>query len=80
MNRLKRDKQEMVLNLLSEGCGINSIVRLTGVSKNAILRLLIRVGRNCENYLSYTMRDLHCEAIEFARHSWKETTSRSVCS
>jgi IS1 family transposase len=64
VNRIKKEKQEMVLNLLSEGCAINSVVRLTGVSKNAILRLLKRVGKNCEIYMDYTMRDLSCQAIE----------------
>ncbi|HWR83307.1 MAG TPA: IS1 family transposase [Candidatus Deferrimicrobium sp.] len=64
MNRLRREKQEMVLNLLVEGTGINSVVRLTGVSKNAILRLIKRVGKRCEMSLDNNLQGLWSEAIE----------------
>ncbi len=44
MNRLPIEKQSLVLNLLIEGNSIRSTVRITGVSKKAVLRLLIEAG------------------------------------
>jgi len=58
MNRLKRERQEMVLNLLVEGNSIRSIVRLTGVNKTTITRLLREAGARCQNVLDRHLRGL----------------------
>ena len=44
MNRLDAKTRATVLNCLIEGCSIRSTVRLTGVSKKAISRLLVEAG------------------------------------
>lgn len=64
MNRLKREKQEMVLNLLCEGNSIASIVRATGVNKRTILRLLCESGAKCQHILDTNLRGLGCKVIE----------------
>ena len=38
--------------------------RLTGVCREAILSLLVRVGEGCANLLDDTMRDLPCKRLE----------------
>src|SRR5260370_915751 len=47
MNKLSMDKKIAVVSALVEGCSVRSTVRMTGVSKGAILRLLVEVGTAC---------------------------------
>ncbi|MBI1314188.1 IS1 family transposase [bacterium] len=49
--RLDMAKAEMVLAMLLEGMAINAVVRLTGVSKGAILNLIELVGPRCASLL-----------------------------
>jgi IS1 family transposase len=44
------EKKVAVLSALVEGCSIRSTVRLTGVSKGAVLRLLMSAGAACTEY------------------------------
>lgn len=44
MNKLKPDTQVAVLNALVEGSSIRSVERMTGVHRDTITRLLVRVG------------------------------------
>lgn len=63
-NVLPRDKQISVLSLLVEGNSVRSTERLTGVHRDTILRLMVRVGNGCANLLDDTMRDLTCSRLE----------------
>src|ERR1017187_8175231 len=49
-NVISMDKKIAVLSALVEGCSVRSTVRLTGVSKGAVLRLLVAVGAACTEY------------------------------
>jgi IS1 family transposase len=64
MNRLNRTKQAQVVAALVEGNSINSIVRMTGVSKVTILKLLADVGTKCADYQDRTLRNLKCKRIQ----------------
>lgn len=64
MNRLSRDKRTRIVAALCEGCSINSIVRMTGVSKVTILKLLKDVGRACVNFEDEALRGLSCKRIQ----------------
>ena len=44
MNRLKPEKEAQVIAALAEGNSINSTVRMTGVSKVTILKLIADLG------------------------------------
>jgi IS1 family transposase len=57
-------RRAQVVRCLIEGCSINSTVRMTGVSKVTILKLLLELGAACAEYLDETMRDLKCERIQ----------------
>jgi transposase len=46
MNKLDETKRAAVAALV-EGCSIRSTVRMTGVSKNTIAKLLIELGAAC---------------------------------
>ena len=53
-----------ILNAISEGLGINATARITGKSKNTVLKLLADVGEACALYQDRVMNDLQCERIE----------------
>jgi IS1 family transposase len=64
MNRLSREKQAKVIAGLTEGCSINSTVRMTGVSKVTILKLLRDLGTACADYQDRALRNLKCKRIQ----------------
>jgi len=64
MNVLKQHKKLVVLSALLEGCSVRSTERMTGVTKRAILRLLVQVGDQCQQIHYETMRGIQCQAIE----------------
>jgi len=64
VNILKHDKKLAVLSALVEGNSIRAIVRMTGVHKTTILRLLEDVGSWCERIMDQRMRNLKCEVVE----------------
>lgn len=68
MNRLTTQDRVRILTVLSEGMGINAACRVTGASKNTVLKLLADVGRACALYQDQAMRalkltDIQCDEI-----------------
>lgn len=64
MNRLNRERQVQVVKALVEGNGINGTVRMTGVAKNTILKLLADLGAACLEYQNDNLRDLKSTYIQ----------------
>ncbi len=64
MNKLSIQDRVAILNCLSEGMGINGTARVTGKSKNTVLKLLADVGHACALYQDRVMNSLKCERIE----------------
>lgn len=64
MNKLSREKRKAVVSALVEGSSINSTVRMTGVSKTAILRLIRALGTACADYHDTHVRGLKPEQIQ----------------
>ena len=64
MNKLSKEKQEMAIAALVEGSSIRAVERMTGIHRDTIMRLMVRVGQNCENLLDSYMRNLTCKYIE----------------
>jgi len=64
MNILKPEKKEAVIAALVEGNSIRSIERMTGIHRNTIMRLMIRIGHGCEVLMDQTMQNLDCKRIE----------------
>lgn len=69
MNRLTRDQRMAVVKALCEGVSIRGTVRLTGVSKQSILTLILNLGRVLVNHDDAAIRDLECAHIE-ADEAW----------
>ena len=63
-NHLRTEKKLAVLATLVEGCSIRSAERMTGVHRDTICRLLVRVGEGCAALLDERMVDLGCKRLE----------------
>lgn len=64
-NNLPKDKQIMVVSALAEGSSIRSIERMTGVHRDTIMRLGVKVGQGCGAVLDARMRELSCTNLQF---------------
>jgi IS1 family transposase len=64
VNRLTTQDRARILTVLAEGMGVNAACRVTGVSKNTVLKLLADVGRACAAYQDQTMRNLTCTQLQ----------------
>ena len=58
MNRLTTAARTQVISCLLEGCSIRSTVRMTGVSKKAVMRLLVEAGDVCAEFQDRAFQDL----------------------
>lgn len=61
---LASEKRLRVLHLLVEGNSIRSTERLTGVHRDTIMRLLVKAGDQCREFLDREMRDLTLRHIQ----------------
>lgn len=64
MNVLPRDKQIQIIAALTEGMSIRATERLTGVHRDTIMRLGVRVGMGCEALHDRTMHSLRVGRLE----------------
>ena len=64
MNRLSGEKRRQVVGCLVEGMSIRATVRVTGVAKNTIVRLLVDLGAAASEYLDRALVNLPCERIQ----------------
>ena len=53
-----------ILGMMVEGMAIRAISRLTGASKNTIVKLLVDAGQACSEYQDRTLRDLKCKRLQ----------------
>ncbi len=63
-NILPMNKRVAAISALVEGSSIRSIERMTGVHRDTIMRLGVRVGNACEKLLDEKMRRLACRQIQ----------------
>lgn len=64
MNKLNGEKRPQVIVALVEGNSVNSAVRMTGVAKNTVPKLLVDVGRACADFQDRVLRNLTCKRIQ----------------
>ena len=58
------EKQIAIVGSLCEGSSIRAIERMTGVHRDTVMRLGVRVGQGCKAMMSETLRDLDCTRLE----------------
>jgi IS1 family transposase len=64
MNKLDPKKQTQVVAALVEGNSIRATVRMTGVAKNTVAKLLVDLGKACSAYLDEYLVDLSCQRVQ----------------
>jgi IS1 family transposase len=64
MYELKEEKKVAVIAAMVEGNSIRSVERMTGVHRDTIMRLVVRVGQSCERLLDERMRKLSCRFVQ----------------
>jgi IS1 family transposase len=64
MNKLSIEERAKVIGCLIEGCSLRSTVRMTGVAKKTVSRILVETGRACLKYQDEVMRGLPCKILQ----------------
>ncbi len=63
MNKLSRDARAEILGMMVEGVSIRAISRMTGASKNTVVKLLADAGEAFSDYQDRTLRGLTCKRV-----------------
>lgn len=61
---MTREDRVRVIAALVEGNSIRSTVRMTGIAKNTVAKLLADIGTVCAEYHDKTVRNLHCQKVQ----------------
>ncbi len=64
MNKLSRETRAQILGMMVEGVSIRAISRMTGASKNTIVKLLEDAGEAFSDYQDRTLRGLTCKRVQ----------------
>lgn len=64
MNRLDKTRRVAVVKALVEGNSIRATVRLTGVAKNTVVKLLVELADKCETYHGANVRNLNSKRVQ----------------
>lgn len=64
MNRLSEAQRIQVIAALVEGNSIRATVRMTGVAKDTVIKLLAEVGQSCAEYQDRVFRNLTSKRIQ----------------
>ncbi len=64
MNRLPQAKRVQVVKALVEGNSVRATVRMTGVAKNTVTKLLLDLGQACSEYQDEKLRGLTCRKVQ----------------
>lgn len=64
MNKLPEAKRAAIIRCLIEGTSIRATARITGTSKDTLLKLLVEVGEFASFYQNAVLRNLSCTKIE----------------
>ena len=63
-NNLSNDKKISAVSMLCEGNSIRAIERMTGVHRDTIMRLGVRMGEGCAKIMDEKFRALDCRVVE----------------
>lgn len=64
MNRLDTAKRARVVKCLVDGVSIRGTVRITGVAKNTVQKLLMDLGDACSKYLDQNVRNVESKRVQ----------------
>lgn len=63
-NNLPTEKKAAVVSMLCEGNSIRGIERVTGIHRDTIMRLGVRMGEGCRQIMHERFRGLNCRNIQ----------------
>jgi IS1 family transposase len=64
MNKLSREEKVRVVSCLVEGNSLRSTVRMTGIHRTTIQKLLVELGSACSAYQDTAFRSLPCKRLQ----------------
>src|SRR5690242_11818728 len=64
MNKLPSEKRAQILSMMVEGVSIRAIARMTGSSKNTIVKLLADAGEACMAYHDEHVRNVKARRVQ----------------
>ncbi len=64
MNKLSTEKRAAIVAALVEGNSLRATCRMTGASRNTVLKLLTDLGTVCSVYQDHALRDLGCQRVQ----------------
>lgn len=64
MNKLSTEERTRVVAALVEGNSMRAVVRMTGVAKKTISKLVVDLGVVCSSFQDRTLRNLPCKRIQ----------------
>jgi hypothetical protein len=64
MNKLDTAARSQILHLLCEGQSIRSVARVTGSSKNTVIKLLADAGRACMTFHDQHVRNVKAKRVQ----------------
>jgi len=64
MNKLDLEKKTAAVGMLCEGSSIRSVERMTGIHRDTVMRLGVRIGEGCRRIMDEKMRNLSCRLIQ----------------
>jgi hypothetical protein len=64
VNKLSIQSRARVVSALVEGNSVRATVRMTGVAKRTVSRLLVELGEACSRYQDKAFVNLKCKRIQ----------------
>ena len=64
MNKLTSAKRTAVVAALVEGCSVRATVRMTGVAKNTVVKLLADLGAACDRFHDEAVRNVRAKRVQ----------------
>ena len=64
MKQLDNARRAQVIRCLCEGNSIRSTVRITGVAKNTVVRLLVELAEACADYHDTAVRNVRVRRLQ----------------
>lgn len=64
MNKLSTGRRAAIVTALCEGNSIRATVRMTGASRNTIVKLLVELGAACSKYQDETIRKVSAKRVQ----------------
>jgi IS1 family transposase len=64
MNKLSAERRAQIIGMMAEGVSVRAITRMTGASKNTVIKLLRDAGLACSAFQDKTLRNLSSKRLQ----------------